>query len=240
MVDVVDIKNALKKNFTLRSEKENAWKTYLNEGSKYVNGGVYIYDTPITYYEQKYSNVDFVGYSSDFVDLNIYYTGEDLNDYQLRATTITYSNGSNLPITDKSLFNVDKLKGVSLRIPYSSNGKIYALVPSINFKDSAYKGFNFTITLSKQTLTVSNYVKNNISVSFDVALTNIVTGQILEVRTLSIDGGVNNAYTYPADNEVSVEFDVSDEDKTILVLLLPYKVDTKYYTGGYYEKTIIG
>ena len=83
MVNLVDLKNELKKIFTLRSDKDTGWSGYLQEDTEYVNGSVYIYNEAPTYITQKLSSVNFLGYDDNNVDLYVY-ANNTIAEYQLK------------------------------------------------------------------------------------------------------------------------------------------------------------
>lgn len=237
MVNLVHLKNELKKIFTLRSDKDTVWSNYLKEDTEYVNGSLYIYNEAPNYFSQKLSSVNFLGYDNDNVDL-IVYSNNTIHEYQVKQSTVTASNGVNIEVSNKEFFD-DKLDKVSLRIPYSVNGKIRVDVPSLNFEREEYSGIAFNLTVINQNNTnITNYNQTNNTVSLRVNVPVKHENQTITLQTFyrnkDVDATVRTTIGNATYKNMSITRNSSDVG--VRVIVNPYTFDNKNFYTGYWTE----
>ena len=242
MVDLVDLKNEIKKHFVIREEKDTVWSNLLQEETSYVNGSVYLNceRVPVKYLQQ--IDNDIITYNdanSRLLTISLQNSSNQITTSQLRDTVFYLDN--NIINSTYTLGSGNKKLLVTFNKDY--NGVLTVNVPPVNTKDEILTGFMFVRSLINQSITITNVSKTSNTVAVTVSVHNPCFSQTLKLSTLLRDGVRTHTFTTQkldtdTDTTVTLTCALESSDKGILVELVPYNIvrhvtyaQSKSYTG---------
>lgn len=226
----INVKNKLKKYFTLRDEKDAVWFNYLKSEVDYVNGEVHIHHTASVYHPQqtpKTVSYSLGGTNETFCELRV--ANDSFHEDQITQAT-AYLGNSLISVHNKSVDN-----GIAVGFDNTYEGLLKIKVPPVNVGNDIYTGLEYQEQIRSQGLTLTNYNVSNDKVSVTVETQGSFANQQVRCATLYRNGKIDNSKTVTLQNNQSTvsinDVPIGSTDKGFMVELLPFKKNNIIYTG---------
>ncbi len=244
MVNLFNLKEKLANLFVLKSEKEEVWSNYLDTGSNYMNGVVYVQKDMIVYHKQSLKNISFNVLDASYTQYNVYVNTDMLTQGQVDNTTFTL-DGEVVNFT-KSLINTNGNLGFKFKIRRGERGSFRIIVPSYKVGNDVFEGFQVNRVLRSQRIDVDDdtgwsVTDNVLTVNCDLVYPS--PNQILKITTLYGNNKTHNSNQIilnGEDSNVTISIICDDNDVKFKLELVSYynTVDGKDYLGYMLTKNI--
>ncbi len=246
MTNLLNVPTKLKEFFTLRTDKDNVWLSYLYSETKYVNGSVYIHALAPEYHNQKLDSV-VVSHDDNSIIFFIYTTGEEFIESQFEDMEVMmggeFKDFSYVVIENE---DYNELK-VTMDKEDVDDGVLRINIPPYNTREDLYEGVVVSREIINQDVifkgTPNVYTENNktyLGISYYV-INPLVNQQfkissydrnkyVLDSKTVQLTSGSGNT------NGVSLVLELKKSNYVYWnVELLPMCKNNKCYTGKYIE-----
>ena len=234
----IDLKEKIKKFFVLKSEKvtdkNTIWGDYIRSQTSYVNGAVYIHESPPTVHKQEFSFATFNVNQNNEIVCVIGAKGKKFAVNQLRRTVVLVDD------TVCAVKSVSATNDVATLIfdNVSVSGNLKVQIPSYNDIGNVYSGLIFQRQIVAQSMTFTPISISN-SVSFSVTISHPYPLQQVKASTIYRTGQTNytKVISLPEQqslgNPYTVTFTIprGSQDVGVFVELVPYTVSNITYGG---------
>lgn len=235
----IDLKEKIKKFFVLKSEKvtdkDTIWGDYIRSQTSYVNGAVYIHESPPSVHKQEFS----------FATLNVNQENEIVCVIGAKGTSFTVNQLRRaVVLVDGTLCTVKSVSATNdvatlIFDNVSVSGNLKVQIPSYNDVGNVYSGLVFQRQIVAQSMTFTPISISSNSISFSVTISNPCPLQQVKASTVYRTGQTNytKVISLPPQqslgNPHTVTFTMSrgSQDVGVFVELVPYTVGDTTYCG---------